>query len=162
MVNWSETVLSMIDDGESYENIIAHFNHPVINKEFIDNAIDSRYRLTRTRVLNRNNLQRSVPAEGTQLRVVYDYVMSHGGLKGFLHHAKKERSLSEIARELKVPQHAVGNFVRCFFYPRVRNRAGYLGIYPDMHRRVKMQQLVAGTYKPKRKRLTTKAARELW
>ena len=162
MVNWSEIALNMIDDGESYENIIAHFNHPAVNKEFIDNAVDSRYRLTRQRSLERNNLQRSVPKEGTQLRVVYDYMMAHGGLENFMHHAKVERSLSAIARELKLPQHAVGRFVQCFFYPRVKNYAKYLGGYTDMHRRVKMQQLQAGTYKPKHKRLTTKVARELW
>ncbi len=162
MVNWSETVLSMIDDGESYENIIAHFNHPAINKEFIDNAVDSRYRLTRQRTPMKQKIKRGVPGEGTQWRVVYDYMLAHGGYEGFLHHAKEERSLSEIARELKVPQHAVGNFVRYYFTPVVHHRAKYLGEYTDMHRRVKMQQLVAGTYKPKRKRLTIKVARELW
>ena len=162
MVNWSETVLSMIDEGESYETVIAHFNHPAINKEFIDNAVDSRYRLSRRRVAEKKNLMRNPPAEDTQWRVVYDYMLTHGGYEGFLHHAKVEHTLGEIAKLLKVPAHAVRNFVRCYFYPRVHNRAKYLGIYPDMHRRVMMQQIQAGTYKPKRKRLTAKAARELW
>ena len=115
MMNWSETVLSMVDEGEGYENIIAHFNSPVVTEEYIKNAVDSRYRLTRKRWENEATIRQNVPTPGTGLRVVYDYMLQHGGRENFFQYAKKETTLSAIARELKIPQHIVANFIRDFY-----------------------------------------------
>ena len=103
-----------------------------------------------------------MPGEGTGLRIVWDYAQKLGGLDEFYHHIYHGSSQAAVARELGIDGSVVRRFVRDFYRGFTKCHADYLGLYPDMHRRVKMQQLQAGTYKPKPKRLTVKVAKELW
>lgn len=164
MVNWSETILQMLDSGDTYEQIIAHFNHPVVTERFIKNAVDSRYRLTRKRIVTSIVRQReNCPQEGSQFYPIFMYMQANGGKGKFLEHLKERKlTLAALGRELNVPDYAVRNFMRYYFRNGSERIPAYYENYPGMHMRVKMQQLVAGTYVPKKKKFTIKEAKELW
>jgi hypothetical protein len=163
MAFWSEIVLQMVDEGKSNEEIIAHFNHRAVTEEYIKTAVQSRLHLHSVSCFKRGaykHTQATPPAPNTMSRVVYDYMMTFPSREAFYHHVKHETTMAAVAQKLGLPPSAVANFMQNFFYPRGLSK--YKQGYSNMAQRIKMQQLTAGTYKKKSKRLTTKAARELW
>lgn len=163
--SWSALILQKIEDGETSQDIIDYFNHPYVNENYIKAVQDQRRKALVKRGVRKPNPRTSIPAPGTRLRIVYDYAMSVGGIQKFAELAKnpgisRGRQLY-YAKIIGVPRRIVSNFLRDF----VRGRTEippWLGNYPNLTMKLRMEAMMNKTYKKKVKRLSIKDARNLW
>lgn len=157
--SWSDMILRFIDDGETHETIIAYFNNPVVNTEYINTVITSRMKLLRRDKGQYKNLRTKAPPEGTQQRFMYDYAMSLGGIDKFKE-LIKTRTLMSIAKELNVPKYYVINFKRQFI--KMNKVKPWLEGASNLTNKIRNDQIRAGTYVKKPKRVSLKEVRNLW
>jgi hypothetical protein len=141
----------MLEEGTPHEEIIAYFNHPVMNEEFISNVLLSQKYASQVRKHPPAPPRKTVPPEGTKLRIVWDYAQSLGGLEAFNEHLKTV-PMTKIGKSLGVPHHIVKNFKRDYFrgynhYSKLFGKSG------SMRKHLRIAT-------PKRKKI--KNVRKLW
>lgn len=159
---WSPIIRQMLYDGSTVDEIIAYFNHPIINETYIS-EVDAVYKKLSGKRYTGYFIKprKSIPSEGTTYRKIYDYIIRHfGSIASFLDgYNGNQRAL---AAKIGVSYNNINNFLTDYRKGRFKS-AKWLGHSPNLESKINLETYFkTGKWVKKKKRIALKDARNLW
>lgn len=115
-MKWYPIIVKLFDEGYSNQDVVNHFNNPIVTEEYVRLArkSDKYHRHFRRKpIIRRPRL--GIPAEGTGLRKVHDCIERAGGLAEFMEKYRKREIIGRhFAKENGIPFHIFKNYLRDF------------------------------------------------